>query len=509
MREYTELNQLCDRNEETIDRLRKDLVALDAVYRTAKRDAEVARATNDTNGAAFAEDYGKLEQRCERLEREVAEREQLWREKSSLVESIQREKDAAVQELRDVLVKERVEWNDRIHQLEGDLRNLQADYRAQQSQHSVSTAELQRLFASEREQFAANSQALLRELSTTHQASLAKVSEEVMHTKELSSMLAKKEREMLLERAEHEQQMRIDADRRRERDTSDAKLELERTRESLDIVTKQRDELLSEAKFQLEIVSELRTEKAACKAELSALRVQLSSPHPVPHGAFSGLLSAVNGTTPPSTLHAPTRSATTSPIPTPLPTADQDAHRRLQQQLVDATADLEEAHRHSAMLEASLAQLRSDMLEEKDRYHSGIEIQREAHAAECLRLRQALDAATTTPAQGAEEVVALREEVARLTDTVAELQRSLAAVRNDFADEVAAHESSKVHHDDQERKLQQKLSTVNHRVEQLQYNLADQQSENAKLVEECEALRVAMGDMEQSFADALAAASPQ
>jgi chromosome segregation ATPase len=497
MHEYAELNTVCDRHEDTIDRLRRDLVALDAVYRSMKHESECARGESDAAKTANAEDRRRLEQRCERLEREVEEREHLWRGKSSVIDTLQREKDAAVQELRDAFAKERQEWHERLQSLELDLRTLHEEYKSQQAQFIAHSTEQQRLFATEREQYTESSQKLLREVSSSHHASLGKMTEEVSHSKELSSMLAKKEREMLQERIDHEQAMRIDAERRRERETSDATLELERVRQALDAVTKQRDELLSEATFQLEIVSELRTEKAACKAELAALRI---AAHQTAAPSLSTMLSAAM----PSTLRAPLRSATTSPIPSNR--LSDDEQRRLEQQVIDLTAAVQESNQHSAALEGTLEQLRSEMVDEKRRYQETIaaltltSTEQEADLAR-LRSQLAVQSALMSEPRDSEA----RAQILKLERTIVDLQRSMTTVQNDFADECADHEATKAHQEDQERTLQQRLSAATRRVEELQNSLADQHAENTKLVEECEALRIAMGDMEQSYADALAA----
>lgn len=523
MHEYAELNTVCDRHEDTIDRLRRDLVALDSVYRAAKQDAEAARGSLDAEKSATLEDRKRLEQRCERLEREVEEREKLWRGKSSLIDSLQREKDASVLELRDAFAKERSEWNERIQGLELDLRSLHAEYKAQQTQYLTQSAEQQRLFASEREQYTESSQKLLRELSSSHHSALSKMTEEVSNTKELSSLLAKKEREMLQERVDHEQTMRIDAERRRERDTSDTKLELERVRQSLETVTKQRDELLSEATFQLEIVSELRTEKAACKAELSALRIAASSVQQSASSAAAGPpISTILDGAIPNTLRAPQRSATTSPIPSheTRPHADAEERRRLEQQVKELTGALEESYQHSATLEGTLEQLRTEILDEKRSHQESLVALRsrnEQLEADVAKLRDELATqlsapsppASTTTAPDHETIAQYAQDVLRLERTIADLQRSMTTVQNDFADECADNEASKIHHEEQERALKQRLAASARRVEELQNSLADQQGENTKLVEECEALRVAMSDMEQSYADALSAVAPQ
>lgn len=489
MREYSELNTLCDRSEETIDRLRKDLVALDAVYRSTKKDLETARGHLEAERASFTEDRRRLEQRCERLEREVHEREVLWRAKADLIESLQKEKDTALQELRDAHTNERTRWNERVCALESDFRELQADYKSQQSQHTSLLSEQQRLFAAEREQYTGDSQKLLHEMTASHQCALKQMSDEVSNAKDLSSMLAKRERDMLLERVEHEQQMRMDADRRRERETSDARLELERVRQTLEGVTKQRDELLSEATFQLEIVSELRTEKAACKAELAALRISTSE-RPTYVGALPLDVH--------STLRAPTRTMATSPPPQLQSARDESEINQLKDEIGCHENSLAEARAHILVLEGTLEQLRAAVLEEKSTCRHAAEQQRRGYEEriEELQLQLAAVAASHQPC----------DATTPLTEKLAELQTSLDNCRNDLDDEVAMHEETKRRHDDDDAQHQQRLRALTHRVEELQNALADQQSENSKLVEECDALRISLEDMEQSLADALAAA---
>lgn len=412
MDEYSTLNRYCESNEANLSKMREDMLFLDSLYQKAKAESEAAKQAITVERAVHAAEVSSLREQVSGLEQQLRDMKTYPTAAAGEPVPLQPTPEPLLVIPAPLAAAPQVE----------SLQQAADQYR-QTSQQVISEM---------REMHAA-----IKEVAAAHDQTLQSVRAEATAARELSIKLADTERQLLMERVEHEQRLRLEVEQRYQRELVAQRDEMAVLKATLEQTSKHRDELISEAKFQLEIISELRVEKAACKAELSALR----------H-------TTADGRTDVTTLRCPT------------PSSHAANHRE--------DVDGDDAGNEISALQLELSQTKRKLEQATER------LQRTAN---------------------------LDRELEESNDALNDMQERVQELQGDLATAEDRLQSAKRHAEELEAASERSAVDANLRVESLNRALAEQQHENTRLVEECDSLRTALRDMEQTLADALSNAS--
>ena len=292
-------------------------------------------------------------------------------------------------------------------------------------------------------------QRVLRDALASNEAVIEKITKDLMESKAAIERNADRERGSLqaqIQQLSHDALMVKDEHAKALKRVSDY---AEQTQAAYDKLVQQREELLSEAKFQLEIISDLKAEKAGLQAEANTLREAMSV-MPLPEGRRAASMSLSR----PSLVNISQNNGA-GVLQSELPDQhDMQQSKALQEALDEANGKLQS-------LTFEVNELRKQLV----------------RAQEALKDRD----------EDLEEAIAAKEDLERKLEQEKQFN---ASAQGDL--------------DTLEAKLQARTSELNERLEALVQQNKDLAEQNIVLREKADATDIAMHEMEQVLADALA-----
>lgn len=483
-------------------------------------------------------------------------------------------KDKTIAGLRDrvsVLVSERDEMLDRIQnsaqrQFHAKLENecglaslvaqketevqkmrqelLEADVRRREALEAVVsiTAEaeaLRKTISDTKVKHAGELHRVMEDAMKSNESSIAALTSELKRGSESAAVAAQRERDQLRLQVE-ERQKALD-DQREANKTSVEKLE-SRIRELQQLAAAangQRDELAAEAKFQIELFNEQKTEAVKLRVENAALRAALAgfegkarndagsvalmarpslanvSHNPNEDGACTKLVSPPNVPLFAEIVDMEKKvQALRSPPPPTAPTVPQPAQTASTVQPTEVSL---ESIKELQSQQDTIAQLREKVAAlEKRCEHDASDSVTHKSAADRLaqenkHLEEAIEDATSNVQLATFEANELKKQLAQAKEQlhnrdldleesarqIADVQRSLDAERN--LSKIARGDLDKV-----ESSLREQIQQWKAQVESLNRQVTDLTEQNVALREKSSATDEAMKDMEQTMADLLA-----
>ncbi len=310
---------------------------------------------------------------------------------------------------------------------------------------------------------------VMQEALAANESVIQKVTQDLMSSKTDLSRQFEHERESLMQQI---QRLSDDLkDVRSEKEQTERKLteyidQLEATNEKLRL---QKDELQSEAKFQLEIISELKSEKSSLAAEATFLRDTMTS----------------------VTLH-PYRDNGMSLI---RPSLVNVSHNREGQYAQAEAENLDSGN--SPASPAPFAATRETLSEQQLK-------------AQVKALTEAMDESATKLQSATFEAAELRKQLARVQDSLKdrdsdlrEAQATIETMEKKLENQKQYTAAAQKDLETLESKLQEQTSELKARLESSNQQNKDILEQNAAMREKSDATDIAMREMEQALSDAL------
>lgn len=518
MKEFVALTNEFDERGKSIAQLRNDMRFLDELYQKSTHAVELhaaeirtLQAEKDHLGQAVLQ----LQQDNQKI---LEEKASVIQQKDSLTIS-QRELDALRQTLektileRDSLRSSLDTSNEKLKQCTEELRCSNAASQELKTQlDNLTTRE-----KNQREEHRVAMEAQEQGHAERMKDQLAALTSHFESTRQASLQISAAEREELKQTA-LEANRKVDQLEDALRGESAAHAaETARLKEGISDLTAQRDALLADAKSQLQLIAELRGERADARADLASLRQTKGTEVVVLHSA--------NGA-----------DARCRELEEELLAAKEEIARlreegqAMHQDLQEAIATAEESltkHNAIAVSEAVSSAIEKATGQPEAASESAVagESGGETTAPQGTEVEDSEEAIATLQFEVAElrrqlqhhkEKLSNLQTVQNTVDDQAEEISSLEETLQDFRERLEHEEQC---HEDTKKNLyklldtkEEALRTINDemrsRIDVVNRQLQEQQQENKKLVEECDSLRVALHDMEQVLADALSTTSP-